>query len=138
MDLSSLAPAIDKAAENGRPIALGYVDDTGYPRVSFRGSIHVYSPTQIGLWAREAEGRFIESISARPGVSFLYWNPHHETRYLTIRGRARVAPDANDAVYAAMPQQERDTDADRKGVAVIVDVESVNGFSGGAPVELSA
>ena len=47
--------------------------------------------------------------------------------FLSIRGRARVAPELNDEVYAAMPQAERDQDADRGGW-ILVDVDSVIAF----------
>ena len=57
---------------------------------------------------------------------------------LSIRGRARVDPSADDAVYAGMIEGERGQDPDRKGVAVVIDVESVRGFGADGPFQLSA
>ena len=46
-------------------------------------------------------------------------------------GRAHVEPSANDEVYSAIVEGERQQDPDRKGVAAVVDVDSVNGFQRG-------
>jgi hypothetical protein len=48
-------------------------------------------------------------------------------RYLAIEGRARVAPDLDDEVYGAIVEPERQQDPERKGIAVIVEVDSVVG-----------
>ena len=56
--------------------------------------------------------------------------------FLSIRGQAHLDPGANDAVSAGMIDGERQQDPDRKGVAVIVDVESVHGFGADGPFRL--
>jgi hypothetical protein len=48
-------------------------------------------------------------------------------RYLTIEDRARVAGELNDAVYGAIIEPERHQDPERKGVTVVVEVDSVVG-----------
>jgi hypothetical protein len=55
---------------------------------------------------------------------------------LTFQGRARVEPSANDDVYANMIDGEKAQDPERKGVAVIIDVESVNGFGAEGPFRM--
>lgn len=47
--------------------------------------------------------------------------------YVAIEGRARVAGELNDEVYGAIIERERQQDPGRKGIAVIVDVDSVVG-----------
>jgi hypothetical protein len=44
----------------------------------------------------------------------------------------------NDTVYEASPERERNADPERKGVAVIVDGESVRGFADGGLFEMAA
>ena len=130
IDLSGdIRLAIDEAQPNKRSLVLGYVDDDGHAALSFRGSTHVHSPDQLAFWSRKPAGPFIDSISQRPVVSFLYHSRDTPgVFFLSIRGRARVAAELNDEVYAAMPQAERDQDADRGGVAILVDVDSVIAF----------
>jgi len=45
----------------------------------------------------------------------------------SIEGRARVAPELNDRVWAAMIDGERQQDPDRGGVTVVIEVNSVAG-----------
>lgn len=47
--------------------------------------------------------------------------------YLSIKGRARVAPELDDVVYARMIERERGQDPERKGVAVVIDVDRIEG-----------
>jgi len=131
LDLSGdIASAVDSAATRDRPLALGYVDEDGNASVSFRASTHVHGPQQLAIWARKAGDGFAKAIAARPQVSLLYYSPGASPGpfYLSFRGQAHVDPSANDEVYSAIIEGERQQDPERKGVAVIIDIDSVNGF----------
>jgi hypothetical protein len=130
LDLNGdIALAVNGAAERGNALVLGYVGDDGYPAISFRGSTQVHGPQQLAIWARKSDQGFAKVIRERPQVSVLYYSPNGPgPRYLSFQGQARVDPSANDAVYANMIEGERKQDPEARGVAVIIDVESVNGF----------
>jgi hypothetical protein len=131
LDLSgAIAEAIDGAALRGKTAVLGYVGDDGYAALSFRGSLQVHSPTQLAFWSRKAEGGVVAAIAGDPKVSVLYYGGADGPGplFLTFHGLAHVDPAADDAVYAAMIEGERGQDPDRAGVAVVVDVQSVQGF----------
>ncbi|HVW18891.1 MAG TPA: pyridoxamine 5'-phosphate oxidase family protein [Solirubrobacteraceae bacterium] len=132
--------AIGTAFERGRTVVVGYVDDDGYPTLSFRGSAHVHSPTQLAIWARKRDDGLAVAIARRPKVSVLYHSGGQGPgpRFLSLRGTARLDEAAGEAVYAAIPQREREHDAERAGVAVIVDVRSVRGFGADGPFEMAA
>lgn len=136
----AIAEAIDGAATRGATPVLGHAGDEGYAALSFRGSTQVHGPTQLAFWSRKTEGGVVDAIAADPRVSLLYYGGAEGpgAKYVSIRGRAHVAPDQNDAVYAAMIEGERDQDPDRGGVAVVVDVESVFGFGADGAFEQSA
>jgi pyridoxamine 5'-phosphate oxidase-like protein len=138
LDLTGdIALAVTGAAERGTTIAVGYVDDDGYPALSYRGSTIVLGPQQLAIWARKKDSGLAADIADRPKVALLYFGPHGPgPRALTFRGRARVDPSADDAVWDAIPQQERDRDADRKGVAVVIDIDRVDGWGAGGPFTL--
>jgi hypothetical protein len=124
-----IALAVDGAAARGHTLAVGYVDDAGYPVVSFRGSTQVHDAQHLALWARNPDDGLAKAITQRPQVTLVYYGPGDPgPMYLSFRGRAHVDPAANDAVYAAMIDGERGQDPDRKGVAVLIEVESVQGF----------
>jgi hypothetical protein len=115
------------------PMVLASVDAEGRPRLTFRGSIQVFSPDQLGFWARNREGSTMDNIAGNPHVAMILRNP--QTRVvLQLAGRARLAEGAErDQVYANAPEIEQKADADKKGAGVIVDLDRVEGFLGVAP-----
>jgi hypothetical protein len=130
LDLTGdISEAINGAASRGNALVLGYVGDDGYAALSFRGSTQVFGPTQLALWARKADQGLAAVITERPQVSLLYYAAAGPgPKFLSIHGRARVDRSADDVVYANMIEGERQQDPQRAGVAVIIDVESLNGF----------
>jgi hypothetical protein len=140
LDLTrEIAHSIDGAALRGHTLALGYIDDDGYPAVSFRGSTQVHGPEQLAIWVRNPDDGFARAIRARPKVTLAYYGPGGpDPFFLSIRGQARADASANDEVYAAIIEGEQKQDPERKGIAVIIDVESVRGFGANGGFQLGA
>ncbi len=127
-----IAAAIDGAVLRGHPLAVSFVRDDGSPSVSFRGSAYVYSSNQLAIWVRKRDTGLAAAIVDRPRVSLAFLEPDGPgARYLAIEGRARVASELDQEVYDGIVEPERQQDPDRKGVAVLIDVHSVNGAGGG-------
>jgi hypothetical protein len=135
-----ITAALDTAFERQHVVVLGYVDDDGHASLSPRGSTHVHSATQIAVWARQPDTGLAKAITARPVVSLLYLGGPDGPgpRFLQLRGTAHVDEAAGPQVYAKMPEPEQERDADRKGVAVIIEIEHVRGFGPDGPFEQSA
>ena len=108
------------------PVIVAYVDPDGQPVISFRGTVQPHSADQLALWARNPDGGLLRGIASNPRVALLYANLA-ERRAWQFRGRARVETDdlARNAIYDRSPEAERNQDPERKGVAVVVDVDSV-------------
>jgi hypothetical protein len=141
LDLTGeIAEAVDGAALRGHTLALGYLDDDGYPAVSFRGSTQVHGPRQLAIWARKADEGFAKAIAERPQVSLVYYGGPDGpgAMFVSFRGRARVEPSANEEVYSGMIEGEQGQDPDRAGVAVIIDVESAQGVGKEGPFQMQA
>lgn len=130
LDLTGdIATAVDGAVERGPSFVLGYTGDDGTAVLSFRGSLKVHSAHQLELWSRKRDEGLVEAVAERPQVSLLYYSTDTPgPKYLSIRGRARVAEELNDRVYDGMVPAEQAQDPERKGVALIIDVDSVQGF----------
>lgn len=123
-----IALAVDGALERQHPLVIAYVDEHGHPSQSFRGSTQVHGPQQLAVWARQTDSGLAAAIADRPAVSAIYFGPGGPgPHYLSIKGRAHVDPSANEQVYAKMPEREKQGDPEAKGVAVIIDVDSVAG-----------
>ena len=130
LDLTGdIAAAIDGAALRGATPALAYVRDDLSPSVSFRGSTQVLSQTELAIWARKRDSGLAAAIGERPRVSLVYYGGHDGPgpAFLSIEGRARVAPEADDQVWEGMIEAERQQDPERNGVAIVIDVDTVAG-----------
>ena len=136
---AEMKDAINKAFEVQKPIVVAYVDENNLPQISYRGSTQAYSDQQLAIWVRNPEGRLLESIEKNPAMSLMYGNFDPAGRaFMTLRGRAHV--DSSEAVrgkvYDSAHPFERDKDKDRKGIAIIIDLDSVDGFFGGAMLKM--
>jgi hypothetical protein len=82
------------------------------------------------MWIRKRDDGFAAAIKSHPHVHILYYGGHEGPgpAFLSFKGSARVDEAENDAVYDAMVEPERNQDLERKGVAVIIDIDSVHGF----------
>jgi hypothetical protein len=129
LDLTGdIAEAINGAALRGSTLALAYVKDDGSPSVSLRGSIYVHDKETLGLWARSADSGLAAAVGANPRVSLVYYAAEGPgAKYVSVAGRARVAPEANDEVWDSIIEGERGQDPERKGVAILIDVDTVAG-----------
>ena len=127
-----LTPEIKELVNNGltsgNPLALAVVTPDNRPSLSFRGSTQVYSDDQLGLWVRNTSGGTIEAIRNNPNVALIYRSA--TTPLLQFQGRARIASDAAERarVFENSPERERTADPERKGNAIIIDLDKVEGI----------
>jgi hypothetical protein len=136
---AEMKQAVNGAFEARTPIAISYVDESGAPHLSYRGSTQAYSDTELAIWVRNPEGRILEATKKNPAVALIYGNFEPEKRgFMIFRGRARVddSETARNHVYESSHEFERNQDKDRKGTALIIDLDSVVGFFGGARLQM--
>jgi hypothetical protein len=129
--------AVNDALANGTPLVVAYVDADGGPRLSFRGSTQAYGDDQIAIWVRDPEGGLLHAIAGNPRIGLLYRDPVTRRSY-RFGGRASVVddPELSGAIYAASPAAERDRDAERRGKAVLVDLDWVEGIGAEGPFRM--
>jgi Pyridoxamine 5'-phosphate oxidase len=111
---------------------IAYCDDGGQIHLSFRGTIQSHGDGQLALWARDPGGGLPRNIEARPQVTLFYHDPATRTSY-TFYGRARLEPDpgGRTAIFEASPAREQQADFRRRGVAIVVDLDKVEGRDAG-------
>ncbi len=117
--------AINSSLADGAPILMAAVQADGQPWMAFRGSAHVHSADQIGLWIRNVAGHSAGGLSANNRVSLFYRKPGGLA--FQILGRAHLTDDAalRQRIYDESPEPERNADKEMKGTALIVDVDRV-------------
>lgn len=121
---------IKGAIDSGNILILAVVDKDQRPVLSFRGSTAVFSSNQLSFWARNAQGNTLESIEHNPQVAMMYRS--QAVPMLEFRGRARIVTDAaeRNRVFELAHAREQQADPERKGVAVVIDLDKVSGVLG--------
>jgi hypothetical protein len=130
--------AINTAFERRKPIVISYIEN-GAPKLSFRGSTQAYSDTALAIWVRMPDGPILEGIKKNPAVALIYGDFRADGRdFMIFRGKARL--DKTDGVrkrvYESAHAFEQGQDKDRKGNAVVIELDSVEGFFGGALLKM--
>lgn len=116
------------ALEDKIPVTAASIESDGYPKVSFYGSVHVHSKDQLALWHRNPDAGLMNRLADNPRMAFLYRHPSDRVSWQFF-GRARVVedPKLQEQIYNAIPEMEKLFDQDRKGKAVIIDLDRVVG-----------
>jgi hypothetical protein len=128
--------AIGEASDRQVPLAVAYVDETGRPHLSPRGTVQVSTSDQLALWARSPG--LVDAITANPYVALLYQNIPDRTFY-QFSGRARPIDDEafRTRVYDSSPAHEQAQDPNRRGTAVLIDIDTVRGLGPDGMVVMS-
>jgi len=129
-----LKSLVDNALATRHPMIVAYVDAGGQPILSFRGSTQSFGDGQLAIWVRNSDGNFLNAIAKNPRVALMYRDEDSKATY-QFQGRARVSRDeeVRRRIYDRMAQRERDHDAARTGVALLIDLDRVEGFAGMSP-----
>lgn len=136
----ALRDLVNGALERGRMLSVAYVGADGRPELSFRGSVQALSETQLAIWVRNPEGGILAAVrGGRPHISLLYGEIRPDAKaFATFRGRGRI--DNTEAVrrkvYDSSPEAERNLDKDRKGLPLVIDLDSVDGFFQGTVLKM--
>ena len=129
--------AVNNSFTSGKPIIVAYVDENGQPSLSYRGSAQVYSNNQLAVWVRNPEGGLQNALKKNNHVTMLYRDP--ETRaMLQFRGVGHIESDdpTRNKVYDSSTEPERNADKEKKGLALIIDLDRVDGFMPGLRVAM--
>ena len=126
-----LKQLIDNALVTRHPMLIAYTDESGQPVLSFRGSIQAFSDDQLALWVRNASGQMLRSLERNPKVATMYRDEDSKATY-QFQGRARITTDEGERrrIYDASAAAEQAHDFALLGVAVIIDLDRIEGYAG--------
>jgi uncharacterized pyridoxamine 5'-phosphate oxidase family protein len=119
---------LNNALADDMPIVVTYVDESGQPQSSLRGSVSVFSDTQIAIWIRHGDGGLPTAIQKNPKVSLVY-SDRRARQLILIQGRAHIETDEETRrrVFESAPEVEQLHDPHRHGEALIIDVTRYQG-----------
>lgn len=124
-----MAHTINTAEDRELPMVFAYIDEQGAIKQTFRGSIHVHGPRQLAFWNRDANGGFIRALKAGYDAVCTTYREPDTPRILQFHGRARLVEDEDEAkrVWDESPELERTLTHGRKGVAIVIELDRVQG-----------
>jgi hypothetical protein len=129
------ARLLAEALANGTPVIVGYVDDGGRPHLSYRATVQVLGPDRLSMWIRDPDGGLARALATNPHLSCFY-SDRKAGVTLQFLGRGHVEHDQNvrNRIFEESPKVERDMDWRRRGVAVVIDLDRVEGRDSGGRV----
>jgi len=114
---------------------VGYVDAGGRPQLSYRATVQVLDPGRLSMWVREPEGGLVRALATNPNLACFYSD---RAAGITLQFYGRAHVESDDAIraqtYDRSAKPERDMDWRRRGVAVVIDVDRVEGRDSGGRV----
>jgi hypothetical protein len=116
------------ALANGTPMIVAYVDAGGRPHLSLRATVQVIGVDRLAMWIRDPAGGLARGIATNPQLSCFYTDrPNGVTLEFTGRGHVDDTDAVRDQVYDTSPEAERNMDWRKRGVAVVMDLDRVEG-----------
>jgi hypothetical protein len=130
---------VNEAPTKGLSLLVAAVDVDGQPRLSLRGSLSVFSDTQLCFWARNLAGRTALGLEQNPRLTLWYRDAPNRLNFV-FYGRGRIAGDeaTRQVVYNQAIESERRADAQMKGGAVLVDLDALEGVAPSGRVNMRA
>lgn len=136
IDLMGDMQVIDKAWEDRFVCLLGTADAEGNPQISPKGSMMVFDAGRLAYWER-AGRTALANLNANRRVVVYYRNPTKTEQFPNgavwrFYGSADVLTDGalRDEVYERTIPQERDKDLEKKGAAVVINVDKITDLGG--------
>lgn len=132
-----MAELLDKALADGTPCLLGTASKSGDPQIGPKGSIARYDGQTLSFWERSFRST-LAHIKENPRVVVYYRNPGRASEMpfrgaaLRFHGNARVVddPKVRERVWELTVPLEKEKDPERKGVAILIDVDLIEELSG--------
>ena len=119
---------INGALANNTPMCISYVDESGMPSMSMRGSVQVYSDTQLSIWVRNKEGGMAKALAKNPYIGLLYRdNATRSTLIVQGKGHIEEDPEIVARVWNGIQDVEQKHETRESGAALIIDVTSIQG-----------
>jgi len=127
--------ALQIARESRNPLIVAYVNEKGEPSQAPRGTVQVFSKTQLAFWIHSRSGGLMKALASNKNLSLHYWGGIGTAfgGALLFQGVAQVNEEepTRRRIYEGSPLSEQRSDPDRAGAAVVVDLRRVSGFLAG-------
>ena len=121
-----MAEHVNGARVNNKACLYGTASADGWPSIGFRGSMMVFDKQHLAYWERSKKDG-LAHIQENPKVLVWYRDP--ETRKAwKFYGRTSIHEDGDlrDQVWERVVDVEKEADKEKKGFAVLIEIERVD------------
>jgi predicted pyridoxine 5'-phosphate oxidase superfamily flavin-nucleotide-binding protein len=122
---------LDKALADGTPCLIGTASKNGEPQISPKGSVAVFDDGKLSYWERSHRSSQ-QRLGENANVVVYYRNAaRKENPYragcIRFHGKARLVTSGpeRDQAWALTNHEEQSKDPDKKGAAVIIDLDRI-------------
>lgn len=125
IDLTPFAETVDNARTDNNTGLVATSKD-GMPDLSLRGSLMVWDRDHLAWWERGKRETYA-GLEADPNCAVFVRNPTRDKRTLRFYGEGRIVTDPaeRERVWERVTELEKDMDAQRQGIAVVMRVDRV-------------
>lgn len=125
IDLTEYTDAVGAALAQGHPCVLATAGEDGRPDIGPKGSVLVLDKHRLAYWER-TRGAHLENVRRSPEVAVLFLDLQHG-KYIRFFGRAELHEQGalREQVMQRVVKPELDYDPERKGIAVVIEVDRV-------------
>jgi hypothetical protein len=122
--------AVNNALANGCPCVLATAGADGEPDIGYKGSMMIFDDQSLAYWERTRR-QHLKNVTANPKVVVLFRDGKTRVNW-RFHGMATVhdAGPIRDQVMARVVPPELEKDPQRKGSAVIIQVDKVTNLGG--------
>ncbi len=127
---------LDKALADGTPCLIGTASKGGQPQISPKGSVAVFDDQRLCYWERSHRSSQAR-LGENPNVVVYYRNvARKENPYragcIRFHGKARIVAGGpeRDRAWELTNHEEQSKDPEKKGVAVLIDLDLIEEISG--------
>jgi hypothetical protein len=121
-----MAEEINNALANGLPCLVATAGEDGEPDVAFRGSMMVYDGQHLAFWER-SRIESLENLRFNPKICVFFRNPKERDHNWRFYGVAMIFEqgEMRQRIMDRVVQRELDSDPDRLGYGVLIEVTRV-------------
>lgn len=125
-----MAENVNAALASGFPCIMTASDPDGWPSIGYRGSTMVFDTERLAYWERSKRDG-LANVSKNPKIAVMFMNREARIGW-KFYGRATVieSGDLREQVWDRVVEFEQGRDPEKKGVAVIVEVDKVETYGG--------
>lgn len=121
---------VNNALANGCPCILATVSGSGEPDIGYKGSMMVFDDQSLAYWERTRR-QHLQNVRENPKVIVLFRDTKTRAAW-RFHGTATVHEEGpvREQVMARTVKEELDKDPERKGAAVVIQLDKITNMGG--------